>query len=140
QIFLDEGIQEFSYAVLIDVKDNCSMFKASESFNNPLSITAEHRHKGNSPTTQSFVSIDAEHTLLTVMKKAETGNGIIIRLLETDGANENVNIKFPSVKISFNVNMNPFEIKTLILKNINNKYNLSEINMLENNLILVPRL
>ncbi|MCP4258449.1 MAG: hypothetical protein GY774_13260 [Planctomycetes bacterium] len=52
------------------------------------------------PDTMSFCSVDKLNVLLTTMKLAENGDGIIIRLIETQGRAATVSIKLPHIEVT----------------------------------------
>ncbi|MHC4584204.1 MAG: glycoside hydrolase family 38 N-terminal domain-containing protein [Planctomycetota bacterium] len=52
------------------------------------------------PDTMSFCSVDKPNVLLTTMKLAEDDDGIIIRLIETQGKATTVSIKLPHIAVA----------------------------------------
>lgn len=50
--------------------------------------------------TMSFCSIDKPNVLLTTLKQAEDGDGIVIRLIETDGKETTASITLPHVTVA----------------------------------------
>ena len=55
--------------------------------------------KGNLPQSLSFCRIDQPNVMLTAMKKAEDGKGLILRFHETEGVDTEVNITLPHLTI-----------------------------------------
>jgi alpha-mannosidase len=51
------------------------------------------------PDTMSFCSVDKPNVLLTALKRAEDGDGIIIRLIETQGKETTASVTLPHVTI-----------------------------------------
>jgi len=67
---------------------------------NPLTpVPVDGRRKGNLPKSMSLCQIDKPNILLMTLKKAEDGEGIIIRLIETEGCDTEVNLTFPNKNI-----------------------------------------
>ena len=53
----------------------------------------EPNHEGTLPKNHSFVSVQPENIILTVVKKAEDSGKIILRLYETCGKNARATIR-----------------------------------------------
>ena len=51
------------------------------------------------PTSSSFASVDKPNVLLLTLKRAEDGNGVIVRLVETEGAACTVKVTLPLLTI-----------------------------------------
>ena len=51
------------------------------------------------PDTMSFCSVDKPNVMLTALKRAEDGDGIIIRLIETQGKKTTASVTLPQVAI-----------------------------------------
>jgi len=67
---------------------------------NPLiPVPVDDRRKGNLPKSISLCQIDKSNILLMTLKKAEDGEGIIIRLIETEGHDTEVSVTLPHVSI-----------------------------------------
>jgi alpha-mannosidase len=62
--------------------------KKAYEFTYPLVPIIEPSHKGDLPKTHSFVSVLPENIILTVIKKAEDSNDVILRFYETSGENK----------------------------------------------------
>jgi alpha-mannosidase len=83
----DQGEHDISYALY----PHASGFKAAATikrayeFNYPLLTLVVPAHEGKLPKSMSFVSVQPENLVLTVMKKAEDSDDIILRFYETSG-------------------------------------------------------
>jgi alpha-mannosidase len=69
---------------------------------NPFIVDSVHG-KRNGPLahdTMSFCSVDKPNILLTTFKRAENGDGIILRLIETDGKETTASITLPSMLVA----------------------------------------
>ena len=112
--FLDKGQQEFTYELVPHTeKMNSALFRMSEVLNNPLQTHQETHHDGTLPQTYSGIDVDNENIVVTAIKRAEDGNGIIIRAVETDGRETEATIKSDALRASFTMNWKPQEIKTI---------------------------
>ncbi len=112
--FLDKGQQEFTYEIIPHTKKmNSELFRMSEVLNNPLQTHQETHHDGNLPETYSALAVDKENIVVTAVKQAEDGNGIILRIIETDGRETEASINFSTLGCTFTMNWKPQEIKTV---------------------------
>jgi alpha-mannosidase len=67
---------------------------------NPLiSVPIDGKSQGNLPESMSFCQVDKSNVILLALKKAEDGEGIIIRLNETEGRDTEVNVTLPRITI-----------------------------------------
>jgi len=85
----DQGEHSIAYALYphrSDFKEASTARKAYE-FNYPLLLLIEPSHKGDLPKVYSFVSVQPQNIILTVIKKAEDSDNIILRFYETSGKN-----------------------------------------------------
>jgi alpha-mannosidase len=83
----DKGIHQVKYA-LYPHKGNwreANVMQKGYEFNYPLIAINEGIHKGNLPAKHSFIEISPENLIVTVLKKAEDSDDLIIRFFETAG-------------------------------------------------------
>ena len=112
--FLDKGQQEFTYEIVPHTeKINSALFRASEILNNPLQIHQETHHDGELPQTLSALSVDKENIIVSAIKPAEDGNGIIMRIIEADGKPTTATVDFSAMNTSFTMDWGAQEIKTV---------------------------
>ena len=128
--YIDQGEQEFTYLLYPHSGDwkSSDVVKLAESVNGPPVAFLEYNHAGFLPPSKSFMSIDKDNIIATVIKEAETGEGTIIRVYETQGAETEVNINL--FDRSWKTTFSPCEIKSFLVprdKNIPVK----EVNLLE---------
>jgi len=57
----------------------------------------ENKSKGTLPPSQSWCSVDKENILLLALKRAEDGNGLIVRVMETEGRDTDFTVRLPFV-------------------------------------------
>lgn len=91
----DQGEHHVAYALYphrFDLKGALTVRKAYE-FNYPMVPLIEPAHEGNLPKAYSFVSVQPENVILTVIKKAEDSDDIILRFYETLGKDTNAVIR-----------------------------------------------
>ena len=83
---------------------------------NPLTpIFMEGEKDGTLAGTQSFCSVDRQNVAILAVKKAEFDDGIVVRLIETEGKETEVSVNLPlsSIIKAFSTNLVEEEIKPL---------------------------
>jgi len=67
---------------------------------NPLSaVLRVGPNEGTLPLSASFCQVDRDHVLVSALKRAEAGDGLIVRLIETTGAAAEVTVTLPFLEI-----------------------------------------
>ena len=61
------------------------MTQAAEDVNVPLVVTSCDFHEGDLQTVASFVSVAPKNVRLAALKKAQDGDGFVMRLVEVEG-------------------------------------------------------
>ena len=92
----DRGRQEFTYSLYPHAGGfvESQVMRAGYELNVPLRASAVKPSSGTLPSEHSFVQVDAENVLVETVKPAEDGDGLIVRLYETDGADAAACIRF----------------------------------------------
>lgn len=69
---------------------------------NPFVVDSVHGQRSGSlaPDTMSFCSVDQPNVLLTTLKRAEDGDGVILRLIETEGKETTASVKLPYLAVT----------------------------------------
>ncbi|MBM3133958.1 MAG: alpha-mannosidase [Chloroflexi bacterium] len=67
--------------------------------NDPLMAIPIGAGGGNLQSTGSFLSIDSDHVMLSALKMAEEGDGLILRLYEDQNRRGTVKVTFPSATL-----------------------------------------
>jgi len=91
----DQGEHHVAYALYphrSDFREALTVRKAYE-FNYPIMPIIQPSHKGDLPKIHSFVSIQPENIIPTVIKKAEGSDDTILRFYETSGKDTRVVIR-----------------------------------------------
>jgi len=83
----DLGQHTISYGVIPHGAEwaEGDMTQAAEDVNVPLVVTSCDFHEGDLPTMASFVSVAPKNVRLVALKKAQDGDGFIMRLVEVEG-------------------------------------------------------
>jgi alpha-mannosidase len=114
-LWMDQGIQTLRL-LLVPHKDgwqDINVPRIAEEFLAPPVITYQGIHRGTMSQSASFLAVDTPNVIVSSVKQAETGNELVIRLVETLGKATATVLRFPSVSFSWRGNIKPFEIKTL---------------------------
>lgn len=91
----DMGRNRFTYSLIghNGALDRAAAGKAADVLNQGVKAFVSPRHKGNGRTL-SLASTDAENVVIKAFKKAEDGNGYVVRVYETAGKPAKANINF----------------------------------------------
>jgi alpha-mannosidase len=112
--FTDQGIQKFTYS-LLPHKGNWetagTVKRAAELNQSPITII-ETYHKGTLPQADSFLSVDADNVIVSVVKQAEESDDLIIRAYETANDGTTAVIELPKWNRTIKAEFKPSEIKT----------------------------
>jgi alpha-mannosidase len=103
--------------------------RSAEEFTAPVPVIYQGIHGGNRPFSGSFISVDAPNVVVSVVKKAEEGNDLIIRCYETAGRPTQASLDLGLVKRRWSGNFHPLEIKTLRVPIAGGE--IREVNLLE---------
>lgn len=87
----------------------------ADTYLNPPIVIIESNHEGNRLTKDSFFGISNKSISISAIKKCEYDDGLIIRLAETDGTEQTATLYAGTD--NFSIEMMPYEIKTLKIKN-----------------------
>ena len=90
-----------------------SIVKQSWELNAPLFVHLESAHPGMLSQYSSFIGIEAENVLLSVLKQSEEDEEIILRGYETAGCPAQSTLHLPYFHQSFKLDFRPHEIKTI---------------------------
>jgi alpha-mannosidase len=79
--------QTFRYSIVFhdEPAPPSELTRLGAAFNHPLIIAPANMQEGSAPTSKSFVDVMTPSVVLTSMKPAEDGHGIVLRLVEYDG-------------------------------------------------------
>ncbi|MDR3194487.1 MAG: twin-arginine translocation signal domain-containing protein [Tannerella sp.] len=130
-VWQDQGIQTFRL-LLTPHKGSWKDINApriAEEFIAPPVVIYQGIHGGTMPKSNSYLSIDVPNVIVSSIKKAETNDDLILRLVETHGLAASPTLHFPSANFSWRGQLKACEIKTLRL-NPQTGY-IKEVNLLE---------
>jgi alpha-mannosidase len=130
-VWQDQGRQEFR--MLLEPHtgtwQDAGVVRTAEEFTAPVPIIYQGIHPGHRPLTASFLAVDAPNVVVSVVKKAEEGDDLIVRCYETDGRPAATALDLALVKRRWSGKFRPFEIKTLRVPLTGGE--IREVNLLE---------
>ncbi|MCU1490382.1 MAG: alpha-mannosidase, partial [Acidimicrobiaceae bacterium] len=115
--YLDQGIQEFTYALVPHDGDwrSAGTVRLAEQLNQVPLVVLEHFHPGELPPARAFCSSGDRSVVVSVVKVAEDGSGLVLRLVETSGERAAATIELALLGRSFEVELAPSEVKTFLV-------------------------
>ena len=114
-IWQDQGEQTFRMLLLphAGAWQDAGVVRLAEELTAPVPVLYQGIHPGNRPLSASFLSVDAPNVVVSVVKKGEDGDDLIIRCYETAGRPTKASLDLGLVKRRWTGTFRPLEIKTL---------------------------
>ncbi|SDM26406.1 alpha-mannosidase [Allokutzneria albata] len=113
--YLDQGIQQFTYRLVPHAGDwrKAETVRSAAELNQRAFTLLESYHEGDLPQRQSFLAVDNEAVLLTVLKGAQDDDGdLVVRAYETTRQEVEATIELPLLNRMVHGRFGPSEIKT----------------------------
>jgi alpha-mannosidase len=128
--FIDQGQQSFHYSILPHQGDwrKAGTLRVAAEINQAAMVLKTTGHEGPLPTATSMLGDVPAAVEMSVVKQAEEGDGLILRLVETQGETMAFDLNLPHWQITVPVVMAPYEIKTL---HVTPDGTVREVNLLE---------
>jgi len=129
---MEQGVHEFSYKLVPHAGDwrIANIPRKGEEQLLPSLIFHANSHKGELPSQNSFVSTNLNNVLITVVKKTEESDGLVLRCVELHGYSAQETIVMKPLKRQFDFTINPCEIKTFLVT-LEASKEVFEVNLLE---------
>ena len=91
----DLGHHEFTYSLLPHEGDwrEAEVVKRGYELNHPVVVVNTSSHQGNLPSSNSFIETRSKHVILDTVKTSEDGTGLTLRMYESSGGREEVQLK-----------------------------------------------
>ena len=130
-LWQDQGMQTFRMLLVphTGAWQDAGVVRMAEEFTAPIPIIYQGIHPGTRPLSASFLSVDAPNVVVSVVKKSEDGDDLIVRCYETAGRPVTANLDLGLVNRRWTGNFRPLEIKTLRVPL--NAGEIREVNVLE---------
>jgi alpha-mannosidase len=119
--YIDQGFHEFKYLLLPHKGSWKDVFyqisNLSDAINLGLDYIVESCHTGVLPRMFSFLSVSDKNVCLAALKRAESSDDVVLRMLEQTGEEREVNITLKTKVIEriFSAKIKPFELKTIVV-------------------------
>ncbi len=113
--YTDQGEHSFAYE-LIPLEDNTGwgdIIRRARQLNKKLTYIAENRHTGRLDDHSSGAAVSEPNVIISAVKAAEDGRGMILRAYETDGQAVTARITCPIAGLDADVAFAPHEVRTL---------------------------
>jgi alpha-mannosidase len=115
--YLDQGRQDFTYCLLPHAGDldEAGTVRLAEELNERPFAQLEHFHPGSLPPALSFADDGGGGVLMTVIKWAEDGNGVVVRAYDTTGKGGTARLELPFMERRIESRFAPGEVKTFLV-------------------------
>ena len=110
--YLEQGITSGRVRLIPEAVSANAAAAGAMQWNDPPVVVCEANHGGTLPPTATGLSMEPACAVVTALKKAEDGNGYVLRLTEYDGIGGKTRLRLGSAAPA-EINVSPFEIKTL---------------------------
>ena len=129
--WMDQGRQSMRLKIVPHAGDwrTAGIPRLAEEFSAVPQVTYQGIHGGRLPKKASFLSVDAPNVQVSVVKRSEKGNYLVIRCVETWGQPASVRLDIPFLDTRWAGEFAPFEIKTLLVGQRDGRFR--EVNLLE---------
>ncbi len=129
---MDTGVHEFSYALLPHQGDwrEGDIARRAESFGMKPLVALTDRHAGPWEGRKEFISVSSSHVSVTVLKMAEEGEALALRLVELAGREAAGEVRTVLADKPIPYKLHPCEIKTILLP-LDKKSPPREVNLIE---------
>ena len=113
----DMGEQEFRYALVPHDGDwaKAGLPHRGEVFNRALTHVVETYHAGDLPPVYEGLRVTADNISVGAFKRAEDGNGYVLRVVETMGRATDTVVDAPVLGRTLPLSFGPLEIKTVLI-------------------------
>ncbi|MGC9468490.1 MAG: alpha-mannosidase [Anaerolineae bacterium] len=97
--YMDQGIQHFNYSLLPHAgswENAGTVRRAAELNRQPSALFATYHPEGRLPQRDTFVAVEPDNVMVTVLKQAEEGDALILRAVETTRSASRATIRLPN--------------------------------------------
>ncbi len=129
--WVDLGSQSFTFVLRPHVGDwrDTDIVARARALNQPPLPVTMHAHPGDLPPSGSLYAVDNPDVEVTACKRAEDGDGYIVRLADVHGRGSRTTLTW--LGQPFAVEVSPFEVVTVRLEEKEGAWALSHCDMLE---------
>ncbi len=116
--YVDQGIQHFTYSIFPHEGswEDAGTVRQAANLNQPPVVLIGTAHPdGSLPRQDSFIQVDQPNLVVSVLKKAEDGEGMVLRAYETSKKATEATISLPKWGRTVQASFGPCEIKTFLI-------------------------
>ena len=116
--FIDQGMQRFRYTLFAHSgswETAGTARRAAELNQPPIALFATFHPDGTLPQSDSFITVEPRNVMVTVLKQAEDGGGLVLRAFETIGVATRASIRLPKLERVIEADFGANEIKTFLI-------------------------
>jgi alpha-mannosidase len=130
--FMDQGVQHFTYALVPHEGswETAGTVKHAAELNMPLVGQVETFHDGPLPQRESYLEVEGDSVVITVLKQAEDSNALVLRAFETSNSDARAIIRLPHWHRTIEADFRPSELKTFLVP-LDEQEPVREINLIE---------
>ncbi len=130
-LWQDQGEQTFRLLLVphAGAWQDAGVVRLAEELTAPVQVLYQGIHPGTRPLSASFLSVDVPNVVVSVVKKSEDGDDLIIRGYETAGREAKATLDLGLVGRRWTGTFRPLEIKTLRVPRDGGE--IREVNVLE---------
>jgi alpha-mannosidase len=113
--FIDQGIQHFTYTLLPHIgswEHGGTVKRALELNQRPIVLMETFHPNGTLPQTDSYLEVDPDNIVVSVLKRGEDKDDLVLRAYETAGVATDATIRLPKWNHTIETEFGPCEIKT----------------------------
>lgn len=113
--YLDQGLHHFTYVLLPhrgSWEGAGTVQRAAELNQRPVTVIESYHPAGTLPQSHSFLHVDQPNVIVSVLKKAEDNDDLILRAYESQQAATDATICLPRWERTIQARFGPSEIKT----------------------------
>lgn len=112
--WMDQGQHEFRYILLPHAGSwrSTGVQSLAETLNMPAVSQVEGLHTGRLPAANSFLAVDAGNVVVTVLKQAEDGRGLVIRAQENAGLDTVTRLNLSLIGREVPLQIGAWQVKT----------------------------
>lgn len=114
--FQDQGLHQFTYSMLPHTEDwrHAGVVKRAAELNQrPIVVIDTYHPDGALALQDSFVSVDQDNVIISIVKSSEDGDDLILRCFETAHRAARASVQLPRWNRVIQTSFSPSEIKTL---------------------------
>ncbi|MBA3842812.1 MAG: alpha-mannosidase, partial [Actinobacteria bacterium] len=115
--YMDQGRQRFRVRLVPHAGDwrTAGVVRLAAELNQPLFAMLESDHDGPLPSQSSYAADGGGDVVVTVLKHAESGDGVVVRAFETAGDAVQATIELPLLDRRIEADFGANEIKTFLV-------------------------